>query len=209
MAERRLTAGAGEIERAVAGDRNQVQHSDPGCGAARGVSGAETGMNWGRGLLRLWLLATVLWLLVIGAFAVEPAQTFWTFWSVERPHLLGPEEIGIKPQGPKPPDDLVLVDPLGVRSSGRWQDSPLADPSADADVKRLAVLERKAGNFDEARRLEKLGLQVEAFRRRESAKNSLLQMTGVAVGPPFAAFIFGATMLWVIRGFRPSQSTRT
>jgi len=144
-------------------------------------------MNWGRGLLRLWMMATVLWLLVIGAFAVEPAQTFWTFWSVERPHLLGPEEIGIKPQGPKP---LVTFDDLS--------------PPFDPDAYLAAAPKASVPAFD-----PDAYLVAEAWRRRESAKNSLLQMSGIAIGLPFAAFIFGATMLWVIRGFRPSQSTRT
>lgn len=140
-------------------------------------------MNWSQGLFRLWIVFSVLWM----AFAFLAMETFETLGDYLDGQLLrtdiAADELSISPVdggiATVTIDGRSLeVDPGGVRfGDEEWA------PMLDALAKKM--------NQDAA--------QNNARIRR--ARADVLAGIGLATLPPLAVLVFGASLLWAVRGF--------
>ncbi len=194
-------------------------------------------MNWRRGLVRLWLIISVIWVLGVGSLGVSPGRDLVTHWAAGPPHLVTDEEMGIAPpylpslaqirqnfSEYKDIEDEQLkqrldkaraaATPPDARTDFNYFRSTRARDQFDAPYEGVMAQLRAAdatGNIEQARRMVILAAnlrgQDEAFRKRESAKDLLVETAGWAVLPPLTVFILGAAMMWVARGFRAGKAS--
>jgi hypothetical protein len=133
-------------------------------------------MNWRRGFLRLWLVASVIWL-AGNAFAFRLPETLIevTPW--------------LRPSAANGPPDTPIGNP------------PRFDPS-----KPYIVVPHTATPSEEERERRigsELGLISPREQRREAAIASLRGFVFFGIGAPMAVLFLGIAAMWVLRGFRP------
>lgn len=167
-------------------------------------------MNWGRGLFRLWAVATVFW--VAGAAWLQ-WQDLRCDWEPSK-YGCNPFDQFDTPQAELPkgfvPDHKP--DPWGVVSQ-----TPI-DLSKLSDV-QLTAFKAAGGDFrklsDDMRKSILASLGVDVDRRTNgdwrndpvvSAAppnyDKLMDDAGFVVGPPILLLLVGGLLFWAIRGFR-------
>ena len=139
-------------------------------------------MNWRRGFLRLWLVASVIWIAGNAVVFQLPGNlievTPWlrpadpAGWWLKDPLAVEPLPPPVAREGPQPPPAVfvplppgAVLDPPTTQSEGPWTK-----------------------------------YQVEA--RRRDAIASLWGFVFFGLGPPLAALCLGIAIMWVLRGFR-------
>ena len=130
-------------------------------------------INWRRGLFRLWIAASLVWLLGAGAVMQKEirSEVFW---------LTGDAGEEVVPQHWT--FDEVMTALRAADEAGNVE-----------DARRLAVI---------AARLRVEPLLTQVGWARESAQERLIVLMIVLWLPPILLFALGWTGLWIVRGFR-------
>lgn len=141
-------------------------------------------MNWSRGLFRLWLVMSVVWigavLLVTNPFRTAADYLGGEFLRAD----VAASELSVSP----PKEGIILVrfkdrayevDPSGVQpSDDNWMDDVLAEIALE---------------------INKDAAQVNARLRKDKADT--IAKIGLAALPPLSMLALGASMVWAIYGF--------
>ena len=171
-------------------------------------------MNITKGLFRLWIVATVMWVGIVGV------GTYYV-WPMETPDWAKDEtpEWAKEPAKPGMFDDLIPAKPK-VLSDAEFQNygapkakvptwgetKPLSDAEFDALVKahKLTPVEGNPfaptsakGMFDD------LPDAPWVVKHREEVRNTLFGAAAAAIMPSLAVLLLGMSLRWVVRGFRP------
>jgi hypothetical protein len=140
-------------------------------------------MRINRGLFRLWVVASVLWIASVGVITWKnwPVDDWVPVWAVED------EDI----TWDKPASDTRAHD----EHNSTLPDAPWVKPAP------------RKPRFDPSKPFT-IGKQTyansEAFVAAER-RDALVNGTGIAFAPPLVAFILGMSLIWVVRGFRSEQ----
>ena len=140
-------------------------------------------MNWRRGLLRLWLLFSYIW---IGSLSFISFNEF-------RAALTHREPIASE-------ITLQSLVPFDCDASCQcWQHHCWS-----------TISEFREKNEPENARMSDVELYVLLFDRagivlpgQRSLRTTLSKFAVLALGPPVGVLIFGAALMWAIKGFRP------
>ncbi len=148
-------------------------------------------MNWRRGLFRLWLAASFLWLVGVGALLQEETRRdvsiLWAFRDVTEEILeaaTSPEK-DLLAESPPPPIDLAERSlnpppPIDWVEELRKLEEPDISPCEELNIRRL----------------------IARYTPHKAAKNGLVVAAFVLLLPPILAFALGWAGLWILRGFR-------
>lgn len=151
-------------------------------------------MNWKLGLKRLWIVATVAWLVGLG-FAMEPGKALGTYWTLR--DFEAEAALVAKP----PPSAQNKADEGNLLVNLNQLLKTLQDASKDALENTAALSDQEL----KAKLQDKGALQYprraqEAARRLALAKGQLASFGGLAVLGPVVFLVAGAALLWVARG---------
>ena len=139
-------------------------------------------INFRRGLFRLWIAASVVWLVGAGVY------------------LQGDIRFHVSALMTAEPATDAVPD---VASS--WQDSPIVEeaPSPGKWELRAQQIERmNRGMSLEELRASLLAVPKDTRTPSQRAKDSLTFATSAILLPPIMLFALGWTGLWIVRGFR-------
>jgi hypothetical protein len=129
-----------------------------------------------RGLFRLWLVLSVLWIGGVGGV------TWWT-WSLPAvPYVNG--QIKISPRDGK----QYRYD----ARANKW--SPVPEPSADREVAPWDTPPPSAGEFDPDK--------YWALKLAEARRSAIWHANLLAFLPPAFVLALGSALVWAFRGFR-------
>jgi hypothetical protein len=150
--------------------------------AGKGLAGE---MNWRRGFFRIWLLASILWILgIAAAFWTDAAKQF------ELARLSDEELISqrypVCRQLPNPPPKGFILDEC-------------ADALQKAGINPFDVYD-----IAELRRWGRGNSYVEQSMRMISVAPPMLALL---LGPPFCILLFGIAVGWVLSGFTSSRDS--
>jgi hypothetical protein len=129
-------------------------------------------VSWTRGFFRLWLVATVLWVLGLAAMVRL---------------------------------DRDLASLYALRGAAPVADTRDPGLRVDDALRRFDLA--MAGNRKSDQELvasTDVGDRIAAYERRLYLQRRLHHFLYPAVGLPLGAFVLGATLAWVLRGFRPN-----
>lgn len=136
-------------------------------------------LTWGRGLLRLWIVLSVLWAVVV-AIALRPDEVITDYQSAKAALGKG--------------DGLYSYDDL-VRAS---QNAAAADDPAAA--------ERLAQMADRAKEAPDGMLRSSERTKMDQAMRELKEDVAAILAPILISFALGAALLWAVRGFRKDEA---
>jgi len=134
---------------------------------------------WGRGLLRLWIVLSVLWA-VIMVVALRPDEAITNYQTAKSSLSDG--------DGLYSHDDFVRASQIAADAD---------DPEASARMAELAERAKEApdGNLRSSERT-----------RMDQAMRELKGAAAAIFAPILVSFAIGAALLWAIRGFRKDRA---
>ena len=143
-------------------------------------------MNWTRGLLRLWLVLSLLWLVAVSAVLDIPQNTVSAFTSEFQPTDLSASDLEVIEEGSE-----RLVIQHGTTKFEVTKDG--VDLTAQSEEDRRAMLEELVVEFNKRAAIENAHIRRAVHEAR----------TGVAIAalPPVILLVLGGAFLWAIRGF--------
>jgi hypothetical protein len=184
-------------------------------------------MNWSKGLRRLWMVGTALWIVTVliigfrqaeegsytfggvaqGVWAMELYTEYW-YYRIFRPGVVGEAR-------------RVLSDPCVPRSEREQEEAAVARLEAEeaklppqpplpdgtkrgtrSQIARILMLPECSAEVAEAkselRDVGNLPVSVEGG----WVPGALLSLAYWLFGPPIAGLVVGASLLWTFRGFR-------
>lgn len=158
-------------------------------------------MRWQRGLLRLWLVASVIWLLITGAAFGVP-QSLVNVISWREPPKFDP----LKPftTVPPPSDDpfakYATPTPPAVKPPPGFtlNEKPWTPPDAPIAGQKGAWTPPDAP-------IGKPAASPTPFEAHATAIANLRGFLFAGIGFPVGVFVFGIAGWWVVRGFKPAS----
>lgn len=171
------------------------------------------GIRWARGFLRLWLVLSVIWIVVV-AFFFEAPRSIEVVLRTSPADIVEEEDMSpletkrrllamahqdrLRKEQGLPPLKSVGVDEL--LAAAAEADNAGDEDTASALVRfaaRLIAAGVEGPTWDPAQLARKAYLA-----HREQAEQSLVLAARVATIPPFTLLFIGALIAWALRGFR-------
>ena len=176
-------------------------------------------MNWGKGLRRLWMVATALWIISVvaglpeiaaeGVSAAEVYSQYW-YYRFTRPDVVAAALRALD-------NPCLAREERDTRLNARQE--KLAEFKAEAAKHQGQLSASDADLLFSIEDLNKIGPEcsAEVAKAKEEMKN-ITFLPGVAecawapealrsfaywiFGPPIIVFILGTSLIWAFRGFR-------
>lgn len=149
--------------------------------------------NVKRGLLRLWLVGTVFWLIGAGVW-LRPDRTVAHLWS-------GPSMAELAFYGTGCSVEMGCPPSVPPRWTRPWYEQHHLSASERQSIGEANALESENDFLEE----EKANPSWQAADRAQIRRADLWRLAndaGIGFGPSVAAAMLGAALLWAIRGFR-------
>jgi hypothetical protein len=183
-----------------------------------GVNSGKQGINWARGLLRLWIIASVAWCLAIFSLRLSIEKVTWLLSQTmvhvkisNTEQIDYPAEWGVQRIREDLEKRMVAWDQKDrdwaaqLSESRKAECRPLIDlkfadypPNLKEDCLRLFFVGGHHGWHggweSQVEALPKLGWNV------------LIAAAPLALGPPFVLLVLGASILWAFAGFKRSST---
>jgi hypothetical protein len=154
-------------------------------------------INWRRGLLRLWLLFTVPWVIILGLLTVNESKTYFERVNIEK-------KIRALKQGIEN-DKTPLKLPNGIRMR-------LVDVMSDKIFLELPYNDQKKILIDLSNKFAKLDDNEQdkffyALKTNDFSvyKGDFIFFIYLTLLPPLLLLGIGTTTYWAFRGFSPKQ----
>ena len=160
-------------------------------------------LNWHKGFFRLWVLASSIWIIVLGTVGIYPSATRY-FESLKAVREI--QHSKDKPVVPSQEDkiDAFLDSPIDAKIDA-FLDSPLENRNqAESDYEYVGPLEQTtAEEFPKKYELNKTASS------KKSRKHDLLFYSGMTFLPPALVLLLGMGFMWAFSGFTPNKTSRT
>jgi hypothetical protein len=146
-----------------------------------------------RGLFRLWVVASVLWIASVGVMT-------WQAWPVDDWTIVKEEAVfapnaKVEPLPPFDPDAYLK------ETTPRAETTAVPDRAIESEKPSAKPQFDPSKPFSDGKRTYANSMAfVEAERRDAVMKGATIGIT-----PPVAVLLLGMSMIWVVRGFRPAE----
>jgi len=174
-------------------------------------------MNWKRGLLRAWIIGSVIWIaLVIGAnwSRLMPSDVKTFYYDASSEYTLRPDIYSLSDDEqrrivsnekvelsfPK----FSIVFPLAV-VAGQTVVVLRGKASADAKPNFIYVDANKFSRDDHSDLVNYAEMLQDQW-RRERDRSAVTEMGSLSIVPPLAVLILGYLGGWILRGFRRAET---
>ena len=185
-----------------------------------------TTINWRRGLLRLWIACTLIWV-TLAFFLIRPDHAYRHYQAAknhqedgefkfrarrEKPVALGSSEIGSSTK------KIDIGDVPAPHKSGHFVPDVVPDPPQrpQVDISGLPVPPEDLPTLpDGAVRMSPEEWELTVLRSKDTQhamdtfKNEAWTFAEVAFLPPLLALLLGLAGLWVLRGFKQPKAAAT
>jgi len=155
-------------------------------------------IDWPRGLLRAWIVLSVLW---SGTNIAPAAMQFFEAKNGVK-HL---SFKGIEYDLPNDATDTEIAEVLGVAAGERTK--PFTTYTRD-EVQNALGKAKEAGASDDVKAFGDALAEMDkaAANRQAVARRDLLTAISYGIGGPISLLIAGLAIAWVLRGFKPNYA---
>jgi hypothetical protein len=136
-------------------------------------------MNWRRGLFRLWVIGTVLFVMAVAMVAYDDIKTVIAYGDIKRDFDAAKAEFRA----------AVSKSEAGQPMAGDWAPTPPTPTDRKLATDRLATL----------------NTMENAMFYADGAWANVKYLASIAIGIPLAVLALGASLVWAFSGFSAKQ----